>query len=66
MADDTTKTGRADRDRINVSQDYELDDWARKFGVSAKSCARPWRRSDRWPTTCAVIWAVTYAEGIQN
>ena len=34
MADDTSKTGKADRDRINVSQDYELDDWARKLGVS--------------------------------
>jgi hypothetical protein len=34
MADDTSKTGKVDRERINVSQDYGLDDWARKFGVS--------------------------------
>jgi len=34
MADDKTKTGRADRQRINTEQDYEVRDWARKFGVS--------------------------------
>jgi hypothetical protein len=34
MADDTRKTGKADRERINVSQAYELADLARKLGVS--------------------------------
>jgi hypothetical protein len=34
MADDTNKTGRQDRDRINVNEDYELRDWSRKFGVT--------------------------------
>jgi hypothetical protein len=34
MADDKTKTGKADRDRINVNEDYELRDWSKKFGVS--------------------------------
>jgi len=34
MADDKTKTGKADRDRINTSEDYELNDWANHFGVS--------------------------------
>ena len=34
MADDKTKTGKADRDRINVNEDYELRDWCKKFGVS--------------------------------
>lgn len=34
MADDPTKTGQADRGRINVNQDYELRDWAAKLGVS--------------------------------
>jgi len=33
MADDLTKRGSPDRDRINVNEDYELRDWARKFGV---------------------------------
>ena len=34
MADDKTKTGKPDRDRINTSETYELRDWATKFGVS--------------------------------
>ena len=35
MADDKTKTGGQDRTRINTSEDYEVQDWAKKFGVSA-------------------------------
>ena len=34
MADDKTKAGGQDRKRINVNEDYELRDWAAKFGVS--------------------------------
>ena len=34
MADDKTKTSSPDRDRINTSEDYEVIDWAKKFGVS--------------------------------
>jgi hypothetical protein len=34
MADDRTKTGKPDRDRINVDEDYELSAWAEKFGVT--------------------------------
>lgn len=34
MADDKTKTGGQDRQRINVNEDYELRDWAAKFGVT--------------------------------
>ena len=34
MADDTNITGKADRDRINVNEDYELRDWSQKFGVT--------------------------------
>lgn len=34
MADDKSKTGKPDRDRINTSEEYELRDWSRKFGVS--------------------------------
>jgi hypothetical protein len=34
MADDTSKTGNPDRQRINISQPHELRDWAEKFGVS--------------------------------
>jgi hypothetical protein len=34
MSDDKTKTGGADRRRISLSEDYEVRDWAKKFGVS--------------------------------
>jgi hypothetical protein len=34
MADDPNKTGRQDRERINVNEDYELRNWSRKFGVT--------------------------------
>ena len=34
MADDKTRSGGQDRTRINVNEDYELRDWARKFGVT--------------------------------
>jgi uncharacterized protein DUF3606 len=34
MSDDTTNRGTGDRARINVSQDYERRDWAKRFGVT--------------------------------
>ena len=34
MSDDKTKTGGQDRTRISVSEDYEVRDWAKKFGVT--------------------------------
>jgi len=34
MSDDKSKQGKADRDRINTSEDYEVQDWAKHFGVS--------------------------------
>jgi hypothetical protein len=34
MADDLKMTGKQDRDRINLEEDYEVRDWAKKFGVS--------------------------------
>lgn len=36
MADDKTKSGGQDRKRINLNEDYELRDWAAKFGVSVE------------------------------
>lgn len=36
MADDKTKTGGQDRSRISLSEDYEIRDWAAKFGVSTE------------------------------
>jgi len=32
--DDKTKTGGADRGRININEGYEVDYWSNKFGVS--------------------------------
>ena len=34
MADDKTKSGGQDRTRINVSEDYELRDWAKKLDAT--------------------------------
>jgi hypothetical protein len=34
MADDKAKTDYRDRDRINVHEEYELRDWAKKLGVT--------------------------------
>ena len=34
MADDKTKTGSPDSDLINTSENYEVEYWSKKFGVS--------------------------------
>jgi len=34
MADDLTKRGQPDRDRVNVHEDWEVRDWAKKLGVT--------------------------------
>ena len=34
MSDDRSKTGKPDRDRINVAEPYELRDWAKQLGVT--------------------------------
>ena len=36
MADDKQKAGAPDRSRINVHEDYELQYWKDKFGVTAE------------------------------
>lgn len=33
MSDDKKNTGRPDRDRINVNEDYELQYWTTALGV---------------------------------
>lgn len=35
MADDKSNRGPADRDRINVNEEYELRYWTKELGVSA-------------------------------
>lgn len=34
MADNKTATGSPDRDRISLSEDYEVRDWTESLGVS--------------------------------
>ena len=34
MSDNKQKVGKPDRDRINVNEDYEMQDWATRFNVS--------------------------------
>lgn len=34
MSDDKSQTGNPDRQRISLSEDYEVRDWSQKFGVS--------------------------------
>lgn len=34
MTDDKSNTGNPDRQRISLSEDYEVRDWSEKFGVS--------------------------------
>jgi hypothetical protein len=34
MADNKSNTGSPDRDRINMSEDYEVRDWTESLGVS--------------------------------
>ncbi len=39
MADDKTKTGQPDRDRINVREAYEVTYWTNRFDVSPEQLA---------------------------
>lgn len=34
MADEKSERSNTDPDRINISEDYELQDWSQKFVVS--------------------------------
>lgn len=34
MADDKSKSGGQDRTRISLTEDYEVRDWSKKFGVT--------------------------------
>jgi hypothetical protein len=34
MADDLSKSGGQDRERINLHQDFEVRDWSSKYGVT--------------------------------
>jgi len=34
MSDDKAKVGSPDRDRINLHEDYEVQYWSKRFGVT--------------------------------
>lgn len=40
MADNPSNRGSPDRDRINMNEDYEVRDWAKKLGVSEEELRR--------------------------
>jgi len=40
MADDLTKRGSPDRDRIDVNEEWELRDRSKKFGASPEGLKR--------------------------
>jgi hypothetical protein len=44
MADDRTKRGPADRQRISLSEDYEVTYWTQKWSVSREQLAEAVRR----------------------
>ena len=52
MADDRTLRGRQDRQRINMSEDYEVAYWSKKWGVSREQLAEAVRKT--WPMSAAV------------
>jgi hypothetical protein len=39
MSDNRGNPGRRDRDRINMEEDYEVQYWSEKFGVSQEELA---------------------------
>jgi hypothetical protein len=36
MADDKSKVGKPDRDRVSGSEKYEVTDFAQKFGITSE------------------------------
>ena len=40
MADNKKEIGKADRDRISLSEDYEVQDWSKKFNVTPEKLKR--------------------------
>lgn len=37
MSDDKSNVGSPDKDRISLSEDYEIRDWTRSLGVSEQA-----------------------------
>jgi hypothetical protein len=45
MPDDPNKSGKADRGRINIHEDYELRDWSESLGVSKEELIKAVKKS---------------------
>jgi hypothetical protein len=52
MADDRNLRGPQDRQRINLSEDYEVTYWSKKWDVSREQLAEAVRKAG--PTSAAV------------
>jgi len=48
MAHDPSKRGRQDRQRINMSEAYEVAYWSQKWRVSREQLAEAVKKVDRW------------------
>ena len=48
MADNRDQPGGQDRKRINVNEQYEVQDWAKKFGVSADKLKEAVQAAGTW------------------
>lgn len=46
MSDDRSKPGGQDRTRISLQEDYEVRDWAKRFGVSEQDLRAAVERVD--------------------
>lgn len=44
MSDDKSKSGGQDRKLISLSEDYEIRDWAAKFGVTPSALRKAVRK----------------------
>ena len=52
MADDRSLRGPQDRQRINLSEDYEVTYWSKKWGISREQLAEAVRKAG--PMSAAV------------
>lgn len=48
MADNKDMPGGQDRRRINVNEDYEVHDWAKKFGVTPEQLRKAVDDAGTW------------------
>lgn len=44
MADNKTNIGTPDKERVNLSEDYEVQYWAHKFNVTAEKLKKAVRK----------------------